>query len=100
MPLTIGGDRCLAILSRQSLVAVKAAGGQEVWSYPWKTEYDVNAADPIVDGDKMFISSGYNHGGALLKLTGQGAGEGLGEQEHAQPLQHLRAVAGASLRPR
>jgi outer membrane protein assembly factor BamB len=33
--------------------------------------YDVNAADPIVDGDKIFISSGYDHGGALLKAAGQ-----------------------------
>jgi outer membrane protein assembly factor BamB len=70
VPLTIGADRCLAILSKQSLVAVKVAGGQAVWSYPWKTDYDVNAADPIVAGDKVFISSGYNHGGTLLKLGG------------------------------
>lgn len=70
VPLTIGGERCLAIFSRQSLVAVKAAAGQEVWSYPWKTSYDVNAADPIVAGDKLFISSGYNRGATLLKLGG------------------------------
>ena len=70
VPLKIGSERCLAILTRQSLVAVKAASGQEVWSYPWKTDYDVNAADPIVDGDKVFISSGYNHGGAVLVLAG------------------------------
>ena len=71
VPLTIGSERCLAIFTRQSLVAVKAASGQQVWSYPWKTDYDVNAADPIVDGDKVFISAGYNHGGALLKMAGQ-----------------------------
>ena len=70
VPLTIGGERCLAILGRQSLVAVKAANGQQLWSYPWKTEYDVNSADPIVAGDKIFISSGYNHGGTLLRLSG------------------------------
>jgi outer membrane protein assembly factor BamB len=70
VPLTIGRDRDLAILTRESLMAVKAATGQEVWSYPWKTEYDVNAADPIVAGDKIFISSGYNHGGSLLKTSG------------------------------
>ena len=73
VPVTIGGDRCLAILSCQSLIAVKAAGGQQVWSYSWKTSYDVNAADPVLDGDKLFISSGYNHGGSVLKFTGQGA---------------------------
>jgi outer membrane protein assembly factor BamB len=70
VPLKIGAEPCLAILSRQSLLAVKAASGQQVWSYPWKTDYDVNSADPIVDGDKVFISSGYNHGGALLKVSG------------------------------
>ena len=73
IPLTIGGDRCLAILSRQSLVVVKSADGREMWSYPWKTDYDVNAADPIVAGDKVFICSGYNHGGALLKVGAQAA---------------------------
>ena len=73
VPVTIGGDRCLAILSCQSLIAVKAAGGQQVWSHSWKTSYDVNAADPVLDGDKLFISSGYNHGGSVLKFTGQGA---------------------------
>jgi len=71
VPFNIGTEHCLAILSRQSLVAVKAADGQQLWSYPWKTDYDVNAADPIVEGDKVFISAGYNHGGALVKVAGQ-----------------------------
>jgi outer membrane protein assembly factor BamB len=81
VPLTIGADPCLAIFSRQSLIAVKAATGQEVWSYPWKTDYDVNAADPIVAGDKIFISSGYNRGGALLKL-GAGTPEKVWENKN------------------
>jgi outer membrane protein assembly factor BamB len=70
VPFRMGGERCLAIFSAQSLIAVKSACGQELWSYPWKTDYDVNAADPIVAGDQLFISSGYHHGGALLKLGG------------------------------
>ena len=73
VPLKIGSERCLAIFSAQSLVTVKAATGQLVWSYPWKTSYDVNSADPIVDSDKVFISAGYNHGGTVVKVTGQGA---------------------------
>jgi outer membrane protein assembly factor BamB len=70
VPVKFGAEQCLAILTRQSLVAVKAADGRQLWSYPWKTDYDVNAADPIVDGDKIFISSGYNHGCAVLKVAG------------------------------
>jgi len=73
VPLMIGRDRCLAILSKQSLIVVKAATGKELWNYPWKTSYDVNAADPIVAGGQIFISSGYDHGGALLKVSEQAA---------------------------
>jgi outer membrane protein assembly factor BamB len=70
VPFNAGSDRCLAVLASRALVAVQAADGRELWRYPWKTDYDVNAADPIIDGDRVFISSGYNHGGALLKLNG------------------------------
>src|SRR6185295_3790157 len=30
---------------------------------------DVNAADPIIEGDNVFISSGYNRGAALVKIN-------------------------------
>jgi hypothetical protein len=29
------------------------------------------SADPIIEGDKVFISSGYNHGGTVLKIAGK-----------------------------
>ncbi len=73
VPLVLGSDQCLAILSKESLIAVKAASGKQLWSYPWQTSYDVNAADPIVAGDQVFISSGYNHGGAVLRVSAQAA---------------------------
>ena len=31
--------------------------------------FDVNAADPVVSGARVFISSGYKHGGALLDVS-------------------------------
>ena len=70
VPLRAGPDGSLAILSRQSLVAVKTADGHELWRYPWKTEYDVNAADPVVAGDRVFISSGYNRGATVIRVNG------------------------------
>lgn len=73
VPMMLGPDRCLAILSRQSLMAVRASDGQVQWSYPWTTLYDVNAADPIVASNWVFLSSGYDHGCALLSVTAQGA---------------------------
>jgi outer membrane protein assembly factor BamB len=47
---------------------VKLKDGKVVTSVPWKTKYDVNASDPIVFGNKIFISSGYDHGCALFEF--------------------------------
>jgi outer membrane protein assembly factor BamB len=70
VPFTIGGQKALAIFAARSLVAVDPANGNELWSHPWRTSYDVNAADPIIHGDSIFISSGYNRGAALLRIDG------------------------------
>jgi outer membrane protein assembly factor BamB len=70
VPLGTERDGGLAIFSRQSLVAVKVADGRELWRYPWKTEYDVNAADPVIAGDRVFISSGYNRGATVIRING------------------------------
>jgi outer membrane protein assembly factor BamB len=64
-----GEARCVALFSQKVLCAVRAADGKELWRFPWKTAYDVNAADPIVTGDRVFISSGYNTGCALLRVA-------------------------------
>ncbi len=64
-----GGRRLVAIMSFRSLEVIRPADGKQVWSYPWKTEYDINASDPIVLGDRVFISSGCGHGAALLKVS-------------------------------
>ena len=44
-----------------------------MWEYGWRTGHDVNAADPIFYNNSVFISSAYNHGCALLKVTPGGA---------------------------
>ena len=49
-------------------VAVRVSDGKEAWRTKWVTEYGVNASDPIINGDQMFISSGYGKGGGLFQL--------------------------------
>jgi outer membrane protein assembly factor BamB len=71
VPFKQAGKDLLALAVAQSIVAVEEKTGKEAWRFPWKTEYDVNAADPIISGDKIFISSGYRHGCALLKMSGE-----------------------------
>ena len=56
--------------SGRSYLAVKPEDGTLLWEHRWNTSYGVNAADPIIDGDRVLISSGYNKGAALLKFDG------------------------------
>lgn len=67
-PATFDGKDCLIIMAKKTVVAVDKKDGHALWTYPWETQYDVNATQPIVDGNKVFISSGYGHGCALLDV--------------------------------
>ena len=67
-PLPIGE---LALLANTgNYLAIDMKTGQEAWRFRWLTQYGVNAADPVVNGDRVFISTGYGKGGVLLKLGG------------------------------
>lgn len=71
VPFEQNGTRMVAIFGMDSVMGVEAATGTLRWSYPWKTQNDVNAADPIIHDEKVFITSGYNHGAALIDISGQ-----------------------------
>lgn len=75
-PVEHNGRVIVLLGSSKSYLAVDPADGKELWRTPWVTEYGVNAADPIVSGGKMFVSSGYGTGGALFAL-GAGAPDEL-----------------------
>ncbi len=68
VPFNNGGQNCVAMFGTEEVAGINAATGLELWRFPWKTSYGVNAGDPIVSGDKVFISSGYNKGCALLEI--------------------------------
>ena len=62
-------NKLAAFFSSRRLYAVDVQTGEVVWSYPWITNPDVNVADPLVVGNRVFISSDYGRGGALLEIT-------------------------------
>jgi outer membrane protein assembly factor BamB len=70
VPATIGGQKCVVLFTRDEILGVVADSGKILWRHKWKTKYDVNSADPIPFGDTVFISSGYNKGCCLVKVTG------------------------------
>lgn len=70
VPYTHEGTRAVVLFSAKSVVAVAVADGKVLWEHPWRTDWDVNAADPIIVGNKIFVSSGYNRGCSLFEVTG------------------------------
>jgi len=68
-PLPLASSNNLAVVSSgQGYTAVNLSTGQQIWRIRWLTQYGVNAADPIIDGNRLFISSGYGKGSALFEL--------------------------------
>lgn len=65
-----GGTPGVLVFHGTALGAYALADGRLLWRYPWETSYDVNAALPIPSGSKVFLVSGYGHGGALLEVSG------------------------------
>jgi outer membrane protein assembly factor BamB len=68
VPCTLSGTPAVILLARAQLVAVAAKTGHPLWRFPWETDYDINVADPILAGDDVFVSSGYDHGAARLRI--------------------------------
>jgi len=66
------------ILSKKQILNISAfymnsfepGTGQLLWSFPWATEYRNNCSQPLViSQDKIFVSSGYGKGCALVQIT-------------------------------
>lgn len=80
VPLTFAGVQQVLFLSASVLFSVDPANGRLWWRYPWPTYDDVNVATPLVlPPDRVFISSGYDQGAALLRV--RRAGRGLAVEE-------------------
>ena len=63
------GKKLAAIFSAPGLHVVDTRNGKVVADYPWETSWKINGADPLIIGDKIFISSGYKKGCAMLDFS-------------------------------
>jgi outer membrane protein assembly factor BamB len=72
---TIGDRRWCFVLARGGLMGLEPSSGEVDFRFPWRarTIESVNASNPVVVGNRVFISETYGPGGALLKVK-QGAG--------------------------
>ena len=70
----IQGVRTLMTLTAQAGVGIRASDGQLMWKYPGVANRTANITTPIFHDNKVFYTSAYGTGGALLGLAAQ-AGE-------------------------
>lgn len=75
MLVTLAGVRQILVFSASRLLGLTTDGRQVLWEYPWRTSFDVNASQPLVVGDnRVFVSTGYGTGAAVIELTPSGGG--------------------------
>jgi len=66
------GTEWIVILTSERLVGLDRDGRLR-WEYPWKVGRGSNCSQPIVlPGDRLFVSSGYGKGSAVVRIMDEG----------------------------
>lgn len=66
----LGGAAYLAVLSGDGLAVLARDDGAEVAFFDWVKNPQIYPATPVVLGDRIFISAGYERGAAMLRFAG------------------------------
>lgn len=86
----VQGTKQLIVLGGDTVYGMDPATGKTIWQEPWETKYEVNAATPIVHEGHLFITSGYDSGSMMLKLSPTGA-QKLWEYRDSKGAKHIRS---------
>ncbi len=74
MLVTVAGNRHILTITSTRVVGLNIADGSLIWEYPWQTSMGINCSQPIVVApNRVFISSGYGKGAAVVELTANGS---------------------------
>ena len=66
--IELENKKLLIVLTGEAVVAVGPDDGRELWRHPWETTLDANVAMPIFHHNRLFLSSGYDTGCALIEI--------------------------------
>jgi outer membrane protein assembly factor BamB len=70
----VGGIRQAIFFTASQAAGVSVSDGRILWTYDRVANRTANIATPIVRGNRVFLSSDYGTGAALLELTAKGSG--------------------------
>lgn len=68
----LGGSKAALFFMSEALVAVDPRNGRKLWASKFGQGFKTHCSDPVVSGDRVFISSG-DDGGELLRISAKGA---------------------------
>ena len=75
MPVQIGGTTQIVFFTDQRALGVDLKDGKFLWSYPKASNNVANVATPIVRGNRVFVSSDYGTGAALVEIKAGGTAQ-------------------------
>lgn len=64
-----GKLRGVALFNASGLVGINPTNGDELFRQEWKTDYDVNASQPIHKDGQFFLCTGYGAGAGLAQVS-------------------------------
>ena len=67
-----GGTRLLITLVSGGVVGIDANSGKLLWRHAYRNRFGIHPISPVIRGDHLFTTSGYGHGGLILKLSKDG----------------------------
>lgn len=65
-----GNDAAIVFHGRSIVGYDLTKEGEVLFTYQWRTPYDVNASNPVYHDGKVFFASGYGMGYAVLDISG------------------------------
>jgi outer membrane protein assembly factor BamB len=74
MLVELAGVRQILVVTAERAAGLRVDDGTLLWEFPWVTSSGPpNISLPVVvGGNRVFLSAGYGHGGALFEVTGSG----------------------------
>ena len=73
MAASLAGVEQILTFTGATLASLSLDGARVLWQFPWPTQTGINVAQPLVlDGNRVFLSSGYGMGAALIEVSRDG----------------------------
>jgi outer membrane protein assembly factor BamB len=73
VPIKCRGKDCVVVFGEDELQVVTQDKGEVVWKVEWKTKWGENSPDPLVMGERVYISSWWEMGAAVFEPSKEGS---------------------------